>query len=103
MHHGTLLYDTDLENLQNALSPEFKNLKKKATASVPSPVKNIRNYLSEKGKETLLSADFFTLFTQKMQEYCQTSAFIALSDEDIAEIEALQKVKYTRRAWNYRM
>ena len=103
LHHGTLLYDTDLENLQNALSPEFKNLKKKATASVPSPVKNIRNYLSEKGKETLLSADFFTLFTQKMQEYCQTSAFIALSDEDIAEIEALQKVKYTRRAWNYRM
>lgn len=103
LHHGTLLYDTDLAKLQNALSPEFKNLNKKATASVPSPVRNIRNYLSEKGQEAFLATDFFTLFAQKMQEYYQTSAFIALSDEDIAEIEALRKGKYTQRVWNYRM
>jgi Lipoate-protein ligase A len=66
LHHGTLLYDTDLEILQKALTAERKNLFKKATASVPSPVKNIRTFLGEKKGDAPERNLFFDLFIREM-------------------------------------
>lgn len=49
LHHGTLLFDTDTDKLRDALTPNPAGAvgAVRGTPSVPSPVKNIRNYLKE--------------------------------------------------------
>jgi len=47
LHHGTLLYDTDLDKLQKSLTVEDKDESLKGIVSVPSVVKNLKNSLQE--------------------------------------------------------
>lgn len=103
LHHGTLLYDTELQRLQKSLSPEEINRIKKATPSVPSPVRNIRSFLAEKKKSAPEAAVFFDMFTRKLLAYYGLDKITTLRDEEISEIEELQMSKYTQRDWNYRM
>lgn len=46
MHHGTLLIQSDLEQLKKWLKPARLEIKTKAVASLPAPVTNLRNHLS---------------------------------------------------------
>ena len=103
LHHGTLLYDSDLTKLQKALSPEKRDAVCKASASVPSPVKNIRAYLFEEGEEIFSADTFFELFTQQMMAYFAVNELSCFSNDDLLQIETLKTEKYTRREWNYRM
>lgn len=102
IHHGTLLYDTDLTMLQKALNPEKRDLVSKATASVPSPVKNIRSYLLEKGVN-MESTLFFHLFAQQIATLLGCNHVGSFSDQDIENIMAIQRDKYMQRTWNYRL
>ena len=102
LHHGTLLYDAEIGFLQKALSPEKRDLVQKATASVPSPVKNIRDFLIDKNGSAPYKDDFFDLFALKMLSYYRLSSLTTLTDDDIAAVTALQQEKYTRREWNYK-
>lgn len=103
LHHGTLLYDADLEVLQRALTSENGHLIKKATASVSSPVRNIRSYLLEQqGRADDVTA-FLEALTRKLLEYYGLKELTMFKREDMAEIEELQKKKYTQRDWNYRI
>ena len=60
LHHGTLLFDSDLQVLSKTLRPDPEKLRRKAIASVRSRVTNLKPLLSEEllqsGFET---ADFF--------------------------------------------
>lgn len=59
LHHGTLLYDSDLTVLSSALRPDEEKLHTKAIRSVSSRVTNLRPYLPEMaGTEALMSALF---------------------------------------------
>ena len=102
LHHGTLLYDSELHFLQKALSPEKRDRIQKATASVPSPVKNIRAYLIEKNGSAPYKDDFFDLFTLKMLAYYRLNQLTSFSDHEIEIITTLQQEKYTNREWNYK-
>lgn len=102
LHHGTLLYDAKIENLLKSLSPERRDLVQKATASVPSPVKNIRDYLISRDGSAPYKDDFYDLFSLKMLAYYGASKFLTLTDQEIEGITLLQKDKYTQRSWNYR-
>jgi len=102
IHHGTLLYDTDLQMLSKALNPEKKDWVKKATASVPSPVKNIRSYLNSRG-DNPEPQQFFLQFARQIGVLLETDYIGAFSDEETQKIEELQRDKYTQRSWNYRM
>lgn len=103
LHHGTLLYDTDLEVLQRALTADNRSLIKKATASVPSPVTNIRSYLFSGRYNAPETNLFFALFTRELRVYYGIEAVTVFLKEEVAQIEELQKSKYTQRSWNYRM
>ena len=103
LHHGTLLYDTDLELLQRVLSPPLPNLIAKASKSVSSPVKNLRSYLFENNFSALEANDFFAIFSQKLLAYFGLDALSSLTEEDIARIEMIRAEKFVRREWNYRM
>lgn len=103
LHHGTLLYDTDLTLLLKALNPEKRNLVSKATASVTSPVKNIRSYLRENQKSDPEPAQFFRQFARQMGLLFGREYIYTFEDDEIAKIEELRRDKYAQRSWNYRM
>jgi lipoate-protein ligase A len=46
LHHGTLLWEADLEKLRAALVPDLPDIETRAVASVPMPVVNLRALLS---------------------------------------------------------
>jgi len=103
LHHGTLLYDVDLDQLQKSLTPSSEICCKKATPSVPSPVKNIRSFCEETSRKTLSAGDFFLYFTQAMLSYYKVQCLSPLLREDKDKINMLCSTKYGRKEWNYRM
>lgn len=103
LHHGTLLYDTDLVALEKALSSKLEYVIKKATASVPSPVKNIKTFLIERNGEAPDISAFIDTLIKKLLIYFNINEITELQREDIEIIEDLRKNKYIQREWNYRM
>ena len=59
LHHGTLLYDSDLNVLTKALRPDPEKLRRKAIASVRSRVTNLRPLIEGMLAIDLDTADFF--------------------------------------------
>ena len=102
LHHGTLLYDSETEVLQKALSPERRDFVQKATASVVSPVRNIRDYLIEKNGIAPNRDDFFDLLSIRFMEHFDVDRLSAFTDEEVEAISALQREKYRVREWNFK-
>lgn len=97
LHHGTLLFDSHMEELVNALKVSEDKIASKGIKSVRSRVTNIKEYLSDyidiiKFKELLL---------QYMFEEDKSLKIGQLSDEDIKSIELLKAEKYMTWEWNY--
>ncbi|MDO5523390.1 MAG: lipoate--protein ligase family protein [Bacteroidia bacterium] len=103
LHHGTLLYDTDLGKLLRALNPFSRNLVAKASPSVPSPVKNIRSYLKEEGKNVFSFSGFVDRFIAEMKEFYQIKTLISFTKDDLEAIETIRQEKYSKSEWNYKM
>jgi lipoate-protein ligase A len=96
MHHGTLLFDSRLENAANTLRPDPEKIKAKGVASVRSRITNLKPLLAEGTtldtfREALLKALFED---EEMENY-------SLTDADIAAITALKESRYDTWAWNW--
>jgi len=103
LHHGTLLYDTELLKLDKSLTAKVGvTSSSKVLASVPSTVKNIKTYLEEKGQVSRSSADFFDLVLKKLLDFFQLETCSTLSMEEAVQIELLQKNKYEMPEWTFR-
>lgn len=102
IHHGTLLYDTDLQMLMKALNPEKRDLVGKATASVPSPVRNIRDYLQATKGSSPEPEQFFHQFILQIGQILGAVLVDTFGNGEQEMIEALQSEKYVQRSWNYR-
>lgn len=96
LHHGTLLFDSNLDILGKVLNVSLDKIQSKGIKSVRSRVTNIKDYL-EKGtsidefKELLLKNLFES---NDLEEYC-------LSEDDINSINKLKESKYDTWEWNY--
>jgi lipoate-protein ligase A len=101
LFHGTLLYDAQLDVLHNALTVKEKKLQVKGIASLPSPVKNIKTYLSENGFKVEDKEIFFNQFVQSLAEYFHTKIEI-ISMEEMNEIQKIAANKYLQEEWIYR-
>ena len=102
--HGTLLYDSDLEELHEALTPEKKALESKATMSVHAKVANIRDLL---GKEPLVLDEEASVWRSSIDAFA-AGIFGALDLEPFAfemneafkaEVERLLEDKYLTEHW----
>ncbi|MEI6556309.1 MAG: biotin/lipoate A/B protein ligase family protein [Paludibacter sp.] len=102
LHHGTLLYDTNLEVLENALSSKAHEEQVKGIASVRSRVKNLRIWFAEQGQFTLEAAEFFEFLIRKIQENYQQESVENLSDELISQINLLAETKYCSEEWTFK-
>ena len=77
--HGTLLYDTDLDALEEAIRPPVEKLERHGVASVRQRVRNLKEYLDPVSVEAL---------ERHLVEYfCDGE--VTLTEEDVAKIEAM--------------
>lgn len=96
LHHGTLLFNSDLSRLNEILKPSEGKIISKAVKSVKSPVTNIKSFIKDKNmtieefEELLLKA----LFPMGIER-------IKLTDEELVKIRELAENKYVLWAWNY--
>ncbi|HHW8034951.1 TPA: lipoate--protein ligase [Staphylococcus aureus] len=94
--HGTLMLNSDLDEVQNALKDNPAKIKSKGIKSVRKRVANIQEFLNdpleiEEFKKIILK----TIFGEaEVEEY-------KLTDEDWENIEKLSNDKYRTWEWNY--
>lgn len=96
LHHGTILFNTDLEKLQNCLTPE-KTYEGKALVSVRSTVGNIVPLLSE----TIEIEEFTKTLTEWLLDFYPGSNSYKLQSGDISAINQLVETKYKTWEWNF--
>ncbi len=94
LHHGSLLFDTNLENLVRALSVDDEKIISKGIQSVRQRVANIAEYLSEpmtslEFRDVMLS---FLLYGMDTYE---------LTPQDIARVNEIKQAQFDTWEWNF--
>ncbi len=102
LHHGTLLYDADMNRLEKTLSPLQSTSISKAIPSVPSPVKNIRNYLREQNLHATDINDFIVNFTEVILRLYKLETVTFLSEAELEKIQFIQHNKYKLSDWVFK-
>ena len=96
MHHGTLLYDTDLDVMERALKPPIEKLRSKGVASVKGRVGNIRPWL----REDFTMEQFMGRVREYMFKVYELERY-ELTEEELSKIRQLQAERYDRWEWNF--
>ncbi|HOB19120.1 MAG TPA: lipoate--protein ligase [Candidatus Atribacteria bacterium] len=98
LHHGTILFNSDLARVQEALNVSHDKIESKGVKSVRSRVTNILPYL----KDSISLEDFkdaLLKFILNDEDY-KKKEYI-LSEKDITAINELVERKYATWEWNY--
>jgi lipoate-protein ligase A len=97
LHHGTLLFDSDVTRLSEALNVKIDKISSKGVKSVKSRVTNIKEYLKQdisvKEFKELLAKYIFEVEDQPFREY-------QLTAQDLENINRLREDKYSTWEWN---
>ena len=94
LHHGTLLFNSDLKNLGQAIKVVPGKYESKAVQSNRSPVANISSFL----KDNWLVGDFIR-FLMDVQLEQSGVEFYGLSEEDNQAIAELSSEKFKTTDW----
>ena len=95
MHHGTILFDSDMSVLGQALIPDPAKAQAKGVKSVHSRVTNVRHCLNkDMTVEEFRNVLAESLLSEGFERY-------ELTDADMEAIRAIQKNRYEKREWNY--
>ncbi len=78
--HGTMLYDTDMDNMINAITPSAAKLKSKGVQSVRNRITTLNRYLD-------ISIDEFKAYVRRTM----CNGEIALGDSDVEAIEQIMQ------------
>lgn len=97
LHHGTLLFNSNLEFLKMALKGNSENYKDKAVKSVKSKVTNISKYLSK----PITTLDFIDMIVKYLKNDNHNCKELLLSENEIKSIENIANQKYCTWQWNY--
>ena len=96
MHHGTLMFQSDLSVLTNALRVEPGKIESKGMKSVRSRVTNIGDYITDGTGLEEFRCRLITEIAEKNggEEY-------RFTDADIKAIEEIRNSRYARWDWNF--
>jgi lipoate-protein ligase A len=95
LHHGTLLFDTQLDKLEGALKATPGRYRDKAVQSVRSTVTNIKESL----KQDMDILQFRNIIFGNILESSSNSTVYELSTEDKVRINKLSQDKYSKWEW----
>lgn len=97
MHHGCLLFDTDLSVLSKALEQPKDKIESRSVKSVRSVVSNILPHLPQK-----ISVDEFAdkLLKKMKQEFPEMTEY-KFTETELQEIENARATKFGTWDWNY--
>ena len=96
MHHGTIMFDSDLTVLGQALQVSREKIETKGVRSVRSRVTNVRPYLPPEVTMDLFKARILESVSRgrPMERYDLTA-------EDAVQVEDLRRRRYDTWEWNY--
>lgn len=98
LNHGTLLFDSDLDVLSNALQVREEKYLSKGVKSVRSRVTNIKPWLDE----VIDTEKFRDKLLESIELYQQEEVKqVELTEKEEQEIRELMESKYMTKAWNY--
>ena len=97
LHHGTLLFDSQLDQLKDALKVDLSRFEHKAVQSNRSEVTNISGYLNK----PMSIQEFSGFILNSVARSYPNARIKTLTEQDIKAIEALRKEKYSRWDWIY--
>ena len=97
MHHGCLLFNTDLSVLNKALEAPKDKIESKSTKSVRSVVDNILPNLPNK----ITVHEFSDQLLEHMKSKFPEMKEYTFSEEELAEIEQSRATKFGTWDWNY--
>ena len=97
LHHGTLLFASEMKNVSEALKINPLKYSDKAVKSIPKRVTNISEHL-----KTPITLEEFT---NKVMEHIIAThddcVLYEFSEDDIKAIQKIRDEKYATREWNY--
>lgn len=94
--HGTLMLDSEIENVVSALKVKKDKIESKGIKSIRSRVANISEFLTEK----ISIAEFRQLILQHIFEGSEVSEY-RLTEKDWEEIHKISEQRYQNWEWNY--
>lgn len=97
MHHGTILYDTDMSVLSGALHVSKDKIESKGIKSVRSRVTNVKPYMKD---QSVTTEQFWEALRHYMFQENDMSPYV-LTPEDLAGVERLRDDTYATWEWNY--
>ncbi len=97
LHHGTLLFETKLNMLSEALNADQSKFEDKAVKSIRSQVSNISEYLSK----PISIMKFEKMIYEHVLKSDNQAKFHKFNAQDIKNINELVNSKYARWDWNY--
>jgi len=95
--HGTLLFNSEIENVVSALKANAQKYVSKSTKSIRSRVANITEFL----KEPMTIEQFRQRLLQSIFEQSAEIPFYELSDQDWQNVHKLAEERYRSWEWNY--
>ncbi|HKJ79515.1 MAG TPA: lipoate--protein ligase [Prolixibacteraceae bacterium] len=96
LHHGTLLFNSDLQNLGKAIKVVPGKYETKAVQSNRSAVANISAFLQPK-----MSLNDFIAFLFEVQLKKPENKTYELNDDDVQNINQLVEEKFSTYEWNF--
>lgn len=96
MHHGTIMYDSNLDTVSQVLHVDPEKIQAKGVRSVRSRVTTVRAHMPSPVPLEQFKARLFEEISRErpMEPYSLTQA-------DIAAVEAIKRNRYDRWEWNY--
>ncbi len=97
LNHGTILFNTNINNLEAAISPSNYKIEDKSVRSIRATIANIAPQLPQP-----ISIDvFMEKLISYFKNYFIINSISQLSDNDTNEINKLIEEKYKLWDWNY--
>jgi lipoate---protein ligase len=97
LHHGTLLFDSNLDTLNQAITIDPDTYNDKAVKSIRSHVANISEYL----KMGMSIEEFVDTILNRIKDQFPNSGEYELTNHDIGSINKLVNDKYSTWEWSY--
>ncbi len=99
LHHGTLLFDSNLDDVAAALRVDPEKFRSKAVSSIRARVANLVEFLPPAERSNVIER-FQTDLTTRLAA-TQRFAVRELSDSELVQIRRLRDEKYATWDWNF--